>query len=474
MKIQMKDLIIINSAIVSIALILSCNRISTPNIILINADDLGYMDLAVYGSRYYETPFLDRMAEEGMLFTNGYSAASNCAPSRACLMTGLYTPRHGVYTVGSSARGKSGNRKLIPVKNTTRLDTAFTTIAEELQRAGYKTAIIGKWHLGQDPTVHGFDVNVGGGMNGQPGSYFAPYGKPDLEAPEGENLTDRLTREAIRFIGDNRDGKFFLYLPYYAVHAPRQGKEVLVEKYRNKPSAPGQNHADYAAMIETLDQGVGQVLKALDEMGISERTMVLFTSDNGGIRFISSQEPLRAGKASYYEGGVREPMIARWPGNIEAGTTCDVPVISIDFYPTFLELAGIEDPLNRSLDGRSIVPLLLGGEGFDADRALFWHFPIYLGGRRDAGRDSVFATRPGSSIRIGEWKLIEYFEFEEGGLELYNLEEDLGERNNLAEKLPEKTKELHEMLLDWRSETAAPVPSALNPEYEPAGGAGDR
>jgi arylsulfatase A-like enzyme len=227
-------------------------------------------------------------------------------------------------------------------------------------------------------------------------------------------------------------------------------------------------------MIETLDQGVGAVLRSLDDQGLAEQTLVLFTSDNGGIKFISSQEPLRAGKASYYEGGVREPLIARWPGKIQAGTVCHVPVISIDFYPTFLELAGIEIPLNNTPDGQSIVPLLTGGEGFDADRALYWHFPIYLGGRRDAGRDSVFATRPGSSIRYGNWKLIEYFEFEEGGLELYNLAEEPGERNNLAGLLPEKTRQLHEMLEEWRQETGAPVPSELNPEYMPSGGAGNR
>lgn len=445
--------------------IFSCKQPDPPNIVFIFADDLGWKDLGVYGSTFYETPNLDRLAAEGMLFTDAYSAAANCAPSRACLMTGHYTPRHGIFTVGTSERGRSEDRKIIPVQNTTKLDSSFITIAEELARAGYISAAVGKWHLGGDPRDQGFDVSIGGDG---PKSYFAPYKRPPLEAPEGEYLTDRINKEAIGFIEENRNNRFFLYLAHYAVHTPLMAKQELIDKYRGKPGSQGQSHPVYAGMIESLDQNVGLLLQKLDELSLSENTIVFFTSDNGGIRSISSQQPLRAGKGSYYEGGIRVPLFVRWPGRIEAGSRSDLPVNHIDFYPTLVEVAGIRDPLNDRTDGISFFPLLRGEEGYDSERPLFWHFPIYLQAynpKTDDGRDPVFRTRPGSVVRYGKWKLHEYYE--DGGIELYNLKEDPGERKNLALEMPEKTRELYSLLSEWKESTSAPVPSEPNPDYDP-------
>jgi len=441
-----------------------------PNIVFIFIDDMGWRDVGFMGSEYYETPNIDKIAGRGMVFTNAYSNAPNCAPARACLLSGQYSPRHGVYTVGSSSRGKSKLRKLIPIENTTVLDSNIMTIAEAVRTAGYVSASIGKWHLGNDPEFgpvgQGFDVNVGGYSAGHPAKgYFVPYKNPELpDGPEGEYLTDRLTDEALNFIETNKDRQFFLYLPHYAVHTPLQAKDELIEKYKNKPGSNGQDNPKYAAMIESTDEGVGRILDKLDELGLAEDTIVFFFSDNGGVRTITSNEPLRGGKGMLYEGGIREPMAVRWPGVVEPGTTCETPVIGVDLFPTILRMTGARAPEGKLMDGESIVPLLMGQSDFDRE-AIFWHFPAYLQGKAEGARDEYFRTRPAGAVRAGDFKLIEYFE--DGDLELYNLADDISEQNNLVDSMPEKASELHQLMLAWRKEVNAPVPTELNPEYDP-------
>ncbi len=439
-----------------------------PNVVFIFIDDMGWRDVGFMGSRYYETPNIDKLAGQGMVFTNAYSNAPNCAPARACLLSGWYGPRHGVYTVDSSERGQSRFRKLIPIENTTVLDPKIVTIAEAIKRAGYVSASIGKWHLGSDPQsgpkAQGFDVNVAGFSAGSPpGGYFAPYKNRELpDGPPREYLTDRLTDEALKFIEANKDRPFFLYLPHYAVHTPLQAKAELIEKYKKKAGSNGQDNATYAAMIESTDQGVGRIMAKLDELNLADNTIVFFFSDNGGVKGITSNEPLRGGKGMLYEGGIREPTIVRWPGVTRPGSTCGEPVIGIDFYPTILEMTGAPKPAGKVLDGVSIVPLLKGAKSLTRE-AIFWHFPAYLQGKAEGARDPHFRTRPAAAVRAGDWKLIEYFE--DGALELYNLRDDIGEQKNLAETLPEKARELHKLMLTWRKTLNAPVPTELNPEY---------
>lgn len=449
-----------------------------PNIIFILIDDLGWKDVGYMGSQYYETPNINKLAASGVAFNNAYAPAANCAPSRACIMSGQNTPRHGIYTVGSSERGKARTRKLIPIANTVSLADSVITLAEALKTAGYTTAHIGKWHLGEDPCTQGFDLNIAGSHAGHPKSYFSPYKNHNLEdGPEGEYLTDRLTNEAIKFIkskaSDKCENPFFLYMPYFTVHTPLQGKEALIEKYKNKQGAKGQNNPVYAAMVESADQNIGHILNTLQEEGLWENTLILFFSDNGGIAGISSQYPARAGKGSYYEGGIREPMIVSWPSTLPSGKTINEPVSGLDFYPTLLEAASIMPEKDQILDGESLFPLMLENKKLSRE-ALYWHFPIYLQAynpRKDQARDPLFRTRPGSVMRMGKWKLHEYFE--DGALELYNLEEDPGEWNNLAESMPQKTDELHRFLKKWRRKNNAPVPTKLNPNYIPNSGKND-
>lgn len=452
--------------IVLLTALTSCgNKKSTlPNIVLIVADDLGWKDLGFMGSSYYETPNLDRLAREGMKFQKAYAAAANCAPSRACLMTGMYTTAHGIYTVGSSERGDTRTRRLIPTTNTVTLDDQFFTLAEALSQAGYTTVNIGKWHLGKDPCSQGMDFNVGGSTWGHPGSYFAPYNQPNLEAPEGEYLTDRLTQEALDFMNQHAKKPFFLYLPYYAVHTPIQPKESLKQKYANTDSAACQNNAGYAGMVDNLDSCIGRLMEELDALGLSENTLVIFTSDNGGIREISCQDPLRAGKGSYYEGGIRVPLVFRWPGIIERGSDSEEAVINLDFYPTLMDILDSEYP--EDLDGLSLWPLLRGEEAL-ADRPLFFHFPVYLQAYKkgyDGGRDPLFRTRPGSVIIEGNWKL--HYYYEDGGVELYNLQIDPGESNNLAVIYSSKTKELQSKLEAWLEAEEGQMEFAGNPQYD--------
>ena len=436
-----------------------------PNIVYINIDDMGWTDLGYMGSGYYESPHIDKLASEGIVFTNAYAPAANCAPSRACCLSGQYTPRHGVYTVGSSERGNAKHRKLIPTENSTVLPDEKVTIAEALRAGGYTTCHAGKWHLGKDPRTQGFDVNIGGNHAGHPRSYFSPYKNPDLpDGPKGEHLADRLTDEVIRFVQANRDRSFFLHFAPYSVHTPLQAKADVVDKYKGKTSSERHSNAIYAAMIETLDENIGRLMKTLDELKLRDNTLVLFCSDNGGVYKISRQWPLRAGKGSYYEGGIREPMIVRWPGRVAPASTCDVPVCGIDFYPTFLDAARLEKAAGQTLDGVSLMPLLKG-TGTLPERPLFWHFPVYLQDGNAQTQDVLFRTRPGSAVRLGDWKLIETFE-DGGVLELYNLKDDLSEKHNLAKQEPAKTEELHGLLKTWRKGLDAPVPTQANPRYD--------
>lgn len=431
-----------------------------PNFVFIFIDDMGWKDLSFMGSQYYETPNIDKLAGEGVVFTNAYSNAPNCAPTRACLMSGQYTPRHGIYTVGTSERGQSKLRKLIPTPNKTNLDSKVVTIPEALKPGGYTSACIGKWHLGGKspyrPVDRGFDVaferNHGGHFN-----------------KEGQYLTDRLTDEAIKFIEGNKAGPFFLYLPHHAVHTPIQAKEQLIEKYKKKEPTDAHNNPIYAAMIESVDKNVGRLMAKLDELGLRDNTVVLFFSDNGGYANATSMIPLRGSKGMLYEGGIRVPMIVRWPGVTRPGGVCDVPVIGIDFYPTMLEMAGATQPSGHILDGLSIVPLLRG-KGTLNRNAIFWHFPAYLEAYNE--KQWPWRTTPAGAVRRGDFKLIEFFE--DGKIELYNLKDDIGEKNDLAGTMPDKAEELHRTLIEWRKNVDAPVPVEKNPRYDPKARAADR
>jgi len=401
-----------------------------------------------------------------MVFSTAYTAAANCAPSRACLFSGQNTPRHGIYTVGTSARGNAASRKLIPIPNNEILADSVFTLAEALQKAGYHTCNIGKWHIGNDPRTQGFDINIGGTHQGNARSYFPPYKNPALpDGKPGEYLTDRLGIEAVNFLKDQKKDKpFFLYLPFFAVHTPLQAPNELKAHYTK--NGTGQSNPTYAAMIESLDTNIGRILKAIDELGLKENTIVVFTSDNGGIRSISTQDPLRAGKGSYYEGGIRVPLVVRWPGKIKAGSKTAIPVTNMDFYPTFMDIVNYH-PKNLLLDGNSILPVLKGGT--IPQRPFYWHFPVYLQAYNplnDDGRDPVFRTRPGASIRNGDWKLIVYYE--DNALELYNLKTDPGERKNLATENKAMAQKLYKQLTQWQASVHAPIPTAANPAFKPA------
>ena len=454
-------------------LIIAGSALAKPNIIYINADDLGVMDVGFNGNRY-RTPNINRLCAEGMVFSEAYAAAANCAPSRACAMSGQYAPRHGIYTVGNSDRGPSKLRKLIPIENTETLAPDNLTLAGALKAAGYKTIHLGKWHLGDDPTQQGFDVNIGGDSSGSPtGGYFSPFKKGSMQSfndsyPEGTHRVDIFADQAVKFMQVYREQPFFMYMSFYSVHTKLEPVPGLVEKYD-----PSNVNPTYASMIEKMDQGIGKILTALGQLNLKNNTMVVFTSDNGGIRETSSQAPFRSGKGSYFDGGIRVPLVVRWPGHASQGL-CEVPVSGIDFYPTFLEAAGVSVPKGKVLDGVSIIPLFQK-YGTLAERPLFWHFPIYLqkyAGKKDDSHDEYFRTRPGSVIRMGKWKLHEYFE--DGRIELYDLAADPSERMNFAHLHVEKAATMHQLLKDWRKKVNAPVPTELNPDYDPAKPVGKR
>ena len=439
--------------------------LAKPNIVLIYIDDYGWRDVGFNGTKFYETPNADRIAREGMIFRSAYSNGPNCAPSRACLMSGLYSPRHGIYTVANSDRGKASLRKIIPTKNTTVLADEFVTMAEALKAGGYTTATMGKWHLGKDPTTQGFDINIAGREWGSPsgGGYHSPYKYPNLvNKQKGEYLTDRLGNEAAKFIEAHKDKPFFLYLTHYAVHTPIQAKPELTSKYQMKPTVDQQTNAKYAAMIESMDDSVGTVLDTLDRLKLADNTIVVFYSDNGGHAGATSNAPLRGSKGMLYEGGIRVPMAVRWPGVAAPGSVCEEPVIGIDLYPTLLEATKTKRPAKAQLDGSSLIPLLKDAEARLFRPALYWHFPAYLQG--STRRHGPFRTTPSGAVRMGDWKLIEYFD--DGTLELYNLTKDMGETSNLAKQQPKQTARLHAMLKAWRRATDAPVPTETNPQFD--------
>ena len=453
---------------------LSCSPPNTPpNIVLIYADDLGWRDLSVQGSAYYETPNIDRLAEEGMRFTDAYANAPNCAPSRAALISGQYAPRTGIYTVGTAERGPAEERALIPADNETTLDLSVVTIAEVLGDAGYATGHAGKWHLGGEgflPVDQGFKWSIAGSEAGAPPDYFYPYKRGDQRVPglsegeEGEYLPERLVNESIAFIDREQEGPFFLYLSHYAVHTPIQARSEIVDLYRSKPSSGGHENPTYAAMIESLDQGVGRILTALEERGLSDNTVVIFASDNGGFGPVTSMAPLRGSKGMLYEGGIRTPLIVRWPERVDPGSTSQIPVIGLDLYPTIAHLAGAPLLDGHTIDGVNLIPALTGS-GEIPDRDLIWHFPAYLEADRSVA--GIWRTTPASALRRGSYKVI-YF-FEEDRWELYDLMSDASEMNDLSDKKPQLTLSLGSNLKQWWKDVDAFLPLRSNPLYRQGG-----
>ena len=442
-----------------------------PNVVFILADDLGYTDLGCYGSTYYETPNIDRLAAQGMRFTDGYTCGPNCTPTRAALMSGQYGPRTGVYTVGGINRFNWRTRPLRPVDNVTQLPLATTTVAQAMKSAGYKAGLFGKWHLGQNDQYHpaerGFDEAIV-----SMGKHFNFTTAPKVEYPEGTYLADFLTDKSLDFIRRHKDEPFFLALHHFAVHSPHEAKPSLVEKFKGKAAAAGgHDNPTYAAMIASVDESVGRVTALLDELKLSDNTLVIFTSDNGGVGGyvregikragdVTDNAPLRGGKGMLYEGGIRVPYVFRWTGTVAAGRTCHEPINSVDLYPTLLDLAAAKPPANQPLDGASYASLLKSDGTAKLDRdALFWHFPGYLG----AGQNN-WRTTPVSVVRSRDWKLMEFLE--DNRLELYNLREDPSERNDLAQKNPQKTAELRDKLHAWRKQVNALMP-ANNDEQDP-------
>ena len=447
-----------------------------PNIVFILADDLGWRDLSNEGSTYYESPHIDRIAAAGMKFTRGYATCQVCSPSRASILTGKYPPNHGITTwigdaAGKAWSGRGRHDSHLPAEYDRNLRASELTLAEVLRENGYRTFFAGKWHLGSKgswPTDHGFDINKGGWDVGSPrGGFFAPWQNPNLESgPAGESLTLRLGRETANFIETNKDKPFLAYLSFYTVHGPIQTTPKLWEKYRDKAVSAGlagerflfdrrlnvrqvQDCPIYGGMVETMDDAVGIVLRKLDELGLSDNTIVCFTSDNGGVSsgdaYSTSNTPLRGGKGRQWEGGIREPFYINAPGVTKSGSTSAVPVNGIDWYPTLLELAGIPVPKKQDVDGVSIVPLLKGGA--IADRPLYWHYPHYgnQGGE------------PSSIITQDDWKLIYYHE--DGRDELYHLTKDPAEQHDLARREPSKAKALRAKLDAWLKSTDAKLPA---------------
>ncbi|MFR9648940.1 MAG: sulfatase [Rikenellaceae bacterium] len=444
-----------------------------PNVIFFLIDDLGYSDISFEGrSSFYQTPNIDKFISESLFFENSYSAAANSAPARACLMTGVYTPRHGVYTVGTGDRGDAKSRKFIAAKNRVDVASEFYTMGEMFSDAGYRCASIGKWHLGSDlnggntgPLSQGFHHNIAGDRAGTPYSYFYPYtDKKGLshigleEGDQGEYLTDRLTDEAIKFITDNRDEPFFLYLSHHGVHTPIVSPgEELQRKYESRKADSLHNNPTYAAMIESVDISFSRIIETIEKLAIEDDTIAVLYSDNGGSHPTNCY-PLRGGKGTPYEGGSRVPLAIKWSGKTTAGSRTDVPVTGVDFYPTFAKAIGAESP--EGLDGEDIFTLI---ETESYDRDIFWHFPAYLQGY--SGNKGFRAT-PYSTIRSGDWKLI--YLYEDDSCELYNLATDASESENLSQTRPDIREELLQRLNEWLKATNAPTTFDANPEYSPA------
>ncbi len=444
------------------------------NVVFFLADDLGWADTGPYGADLHETPHLDRLAASAMRFTNAYAAAPVCSPTRASIMTGKHPARLHITIWHEGSQKPPQNRRLIPPIAAPNLPHEEVTLAEALKSRGYTTAHVGKWHLGiasHYPQTQGFDVNVGGTFWGAPATFFHPYtGRvpsgefryvPDLHWGEpGEYLTDRLSREAVRVIEKCAARPFFLNLWHHSVHTPIEGKSALVERYAAR-IRPGMRHrnAGYAAMVHSLDESVGRVLAQIDESGLADRTLVIFTSDNGGFvnphkgQQVTDNHPLRSGKGSLYEGGVRVPLLIRWPRVTRPGSVCHEPVTSCDFFRTISEITGAGAAANE--DGLSLVPLLKDPTAALARDALYFHYPHYYP-----------TTSPVSAIRAREWKLLEYYE--DGRLELYNLSRDPSETRNLASEMPRKAAELQGRLRAWLDSVGAQKPRP-NPKYRERG-----
>jgi arylsulfatase A-like enzyme len=449
--------------------------VKRPNIVFILADDLGYMDIGANNPKtFYETPNIDGLAKRGMRFTQGYAACCVCSPTRGSIMTGKYPPRFGITDFIPGMR--SG--KLLSAPNADHLPLKEVTIAEALRDGGYATFFAGKWHLGGGefyPGAQGFPKDLVMGTVGKkevPQFWYPKSDTPPPDQKDDPKTTERIVNEAVKFIDAHKEKPFFAYLPFLAVHTPIGARSELVAKYqKKKDSAPAddwgqererkvrlvQNNAVYAAMLEQLDTGIGRVLAALEKNGLTQQTIVVFMSDNGGLSTSeghpTSNLPLRAGKGWPYEGGIREPWIICAPGVTKPGSTCDTPVISTDYYPTLLDLAGLPAKPEQHLDGVSLLPLLKGG-ALDRGKPLFWHYPHY-GNQGGA---------PNGVIREGDWKLIEWFE--DGALELFNIAQDISEKNNLAAQPPEKVKTLHDKLVAWRKDVNAIMPTP-NPKFDP-------
>jgi arylsulfatase A-like enzyme len=466
--------------IISIFLLSDCqnDKEQLPNVVFILVDDLGYTDLGCYGSSFYETPNIDKLASESMLFTNAYAACPVCSPTRAAIMTGKYPAKLNItdWIPGDDPK----QRELLGTEDQNELSLEEFTLAEALKQNGYKTFFAGKWHLGNEgyfPEDQGFDINIGGHHRGSPpGGYYTPYNNPKLiDGPEGEYLTDRLTTESIRFIEENKANPFFVYLSYYTVHTPIQANKTYVEHYQQKLLKLGdpvvdreaehdafttlqQLNADYASMVQALDINVGRLLETLDEQGLSDNTIVIFTSDNGGLTTLTNKNwiaptsvrPLRAGKGWCYEGGIRVPLLIKAPG-INNASRSEEAVISMDLYPSILEIAGLPPLPEQHQDGISLLPLMEGEQNLERD-VLFWHYPHY----HSSG------WTPGAAIRSGKWKLIEFYE--SGNIELYDLETDPGERINLADNFPEITSQLQKRLQNLQTSCNALFP-VKNPSF---------
>jgi arylsulfatase A-like enzyme len=446
-----------------------------PNLVLIYADDLGWKDVGYNGSDYHETPNIDRMAKEGMLFHHGYAAAGNCAPSRASLLSGTYTPRHHVFAVGDTRRGPKQFQRLIPIPNKSGLAPDNVTLADALKSAGYATGIFGKWHLdgknGAAPGEQGFEV-VFDSQKGSPNTR--------LDRPEDPKGIFSINAAAGDFMEKSKAaGKpFFAFVSHHGIHTALEARPASLAKFKGK--APGMQHSDplYAACLYDLDEGVGKLLARLKELGLAENTLVVFTSDNGSTQQ-SSQEPLRGNKGGYYDGGIREPFIAHWPGTIKPGSESQLPVHQVDLFPTFLAAAGAAVPDGKVLDGENLLPLLKQTGMLSRD-SLYWHFPGYLEQPVIRGREGDvrlgFRSRPVSVIRKGDWKLHLFHEEWQldggraklpgnGAVELYDLSKDPGERNDLAASELTKANELLDELLGWIKSTSAPMPDKPNPNY---------